>query len=77
MNDLMKRLKEAGSIGLDMSPGDPLCMEALVEIEKMEKALQLVYDLLENQKGPVAASLRSICAEGLSLTQIRDPHEKP
>lgn len=40
MNDLVKRLREAGSIGLDLSPGNLLSMEAAVEIERLLSALR-------------------------------------
>ncbi len=33
---LKKNLYEAGHIGLDMSPGDPLCLEALQYITLLE-----------------------------------------
>ncbi len=39
MGDLMRRLKEAGTVGLDLSPGDPLCMEAYERIEELEEEL--------------------------------------
>ena len=32
---LVERLREAGSTGLDLSPGDPLCAEAADEIERL------------------------------------------
>ena len=39
MKNLVERLREAGSKGLDMSPGDPLANEAADEIEKLRKSL--------------------------------------
>ncbi len=42
MDDLMRRLKEAGSVGLDMSPGDPLCMEAYQKIKELEDEIDIV-----------------------------------
>ena len=42
VNDLMRRLKEAGSTGLDLSPGDPLCMEAYERIKKLEEELDYI-----------------------------------
>jgi len=32
---LVQRLREAGSTGLDLSPGDPICIEAADEIERL------------------------------------------
>ena len=33
--EMVQRLREAGSTGLDLSPGDPLCIEAADEIERL------------------------------------------
>lgn len=35
MSDLLTRLSQAGSVGLDLSPGDPLCAEAAFEIGRL------------------------------------------
>jgi hypothetical protein len=39
-DDLIKRLREAGSTGLDMSPGDPLCTEAADALEALQSRLE-------------------------------------
>ena len=39
-DSLKKRLREAGSQGADLSPGDPLCNEALNVILDLECALR-------------------------------------
>jgi hypothetical protein len=39
MSNLLKRLQERGGIGLDLSPGDPLCVEAANWIEQAMKIL--------------------------------------
>jgi hypothetical protein len=36
---LLKRLDEEGAIGLDLSPGDPLCKEAANVIRQLLKEL--------------------------------------
>lgn len=41
-NDLVSRLRVAGSTGLDLSPGDPLCAEAADEIERLTRELAQV-----------------------------------
>lgn len=43
---LVQRLREAGSTGLDLSPGDPLCIEAADEIERLEREIQEITDHL-------------------------------
>jgi len=40
MSDLKDRLAEAAATGLDMSPGDKLCGEALARITELEAALE-------------------------------------
>ena len=35
MKDLLERLNEAGGVGLDMSPGNPLAAEAYLEISRL------------------------------------------
>jgi hypothetical protein len=35
--DLIRQLQSAGSIGLDLSPGDPLCAAAALELERSLK----------------------------------------
>lgn len=35
MKNLLERLSEAGGVGLDMSPGDPLAAEAYFEITRL------------------------------------------
>ena len=49
MNDLMRRLKESGSVGLDLSPGDPISMEAYDEIESLRKIIKECARLLDNK----------------------------
>jgi len=49
INDLLERLKGAGSPGLDLSPGDPLCREAEEEIRKLMKVLQECAEYLDQR----------------------------
>ena len=42
VDDLMRRLKEAGSTGLDLSPGDPLCRGAYERIVELEEELNCI-----------------------------------
>jgi hypothetical protein len=37
VEELLERLKEAGSMGLDLSPGDPLCMETYHFIRALQE----------------------------------------
>jgi len=40
--DLTTRLLEVGSVGLDFSPGDPLCMEAYQKIKELQDELDFI-----------------------------------
>jgi len=51
-NDLIDRLVEAGSIGLDLSPGDPLAEEAAKEIKKLTEEIQKLRKALASIKCP-------------------------
>ena len=46
ITELKRRLNDAASIGLDCSPGDPLCAEAIGYIERLELDIQILN--LEN-----------------------------
>jgi hypothetical protein len=61
-NALKKKLLEAGSVGLDMSPGDPLALEALEAIKSCEtriKELKLEIVNLKGQLGKTRERLDS------------------
>lgn len=47
-DDLLKRLREAGSTGLDLSPGDPLVAEAAEEIAHLRTALARAAKVLRD-----------------------------
>ncbi len=57
MDDLTRRLKEAGSVGLDRSPGDPLCMEAYERIEELEEELDHIPPHVRKKYRGIAAVL--------------------
>jgi len=42
--NILDQLYEAGSTGLDLSPGDPLCLEAAKEIERLLDVLTFYAD---------------------------------
>lgn len=48
--NIRDRLLEASSTGLDLSPGDPLCKEALDEILKLDEQLGTALALLRTYK---------------------------
>ena len=60
--DIIARLRSVGGQGLDLSPGDLLCMEAADEIEKLqksreqwwEKCTEYELDLIPNLQDQIA-----------------------
>ena len=59
---LLQRLREAGSRGLDLSPGDALCREAADEIQEMREAL-IKIEVMSYQalwSGPSGLVIRDI-----------------
>jgi hypothetical protein len=55
MTDLITRLREAGSTGLDMSPGDPLCAEAADALQALQSRLEAADKLCETRARQIAA----------------------
>ena len=49
MDNLMRRLKEDGSTGLDLSPGDPTSMEAYNKINDLQEIIEECARLLDNK----------------------------
>jgi hypothetical protein len=43
---LIERLREAGQIGLDLSPGDPLCQEAAEVLARRDALLREIHAAL-------------------------------
>lgn len=41
---MMRKLAEDGAMGADLSPGDPVCAEALVYIRELERELRIVVE---------------------------------
>ena len=57
--DLIIRLYQAGSIGADLSPGDPLCTEAAHALESLQEQIhRLIRDFYEGKANDRPIQLR-------------------
>lgn len=81
--ELIKKLREDANKGLDLSPGNPLSLEALIELENLNREceeLKTSYDLaikdytikiqeLETQIATEKQKQESVCLENYDLRQ--------
>ena len=77
-NDMLTRLKEAGSTGLDLSPGNPLCAWAADEIERLREKVAQAYQVIgfmEDGAVPEAELIRAL--DYFGNTNIFDPEFLP
>ncbi len=66
-------MRDASDYRYSLDLVDERAEELETEIERLRATLTLVRDLLKGQKGAVAASLRSICDDGLRSLKATTP----
>ena len=67
LDEIRAHLRREGLEGLDLSPGDPLLLEAEQWIDRLERALEVAQEALvhlQNWNGPIAKQVYAAGACG-------------